>query len=381
VLQVGVSCALLMAAALFVRSLHNLIAVDPGFVRDKLLIASIDPRLIGYTEDKAKLLYARLLEEARRIPGVISAALADCAPLGNHTGNDLFFPDYISKPNEPRDSPSATVISPGYFATMNIPIVLGRDLDHRDGKGPTKVILINETFARHYYGGSNPVGKRVGFGNGIYDVEIIGVVKDGKYGGLKEGPVRMFYSPYEQRHLWSNMVLHMRIAASPESVATALRAKVQELDKSLPLFEVRTVENVIEASLSTERLIGTITVLFGVLALILASIGLYGVMAYRVSQRTREFGIRMAIGAGAGTVTALVLRQAAILVAAGVLLGAGVTWAMGRVIRGMLFGLQPNDPWSLIAAVSLLAAAAILAAWVPARRASRVDPVRALRFQ
>ena len=269
VFQVSLSLLLLVAAALFLRSLGNLRGVETGFTRDNILIAAVDARM-----DRQMQFYPRLLEEVKQLPGVLAAALADTPPLGVHTGWSIFVPGYVPRANEPRSSPWVGFISPGYFATMRIPLLLGRDVDERDLSFLSKVMVVNETFARHFFGGENPVGRRVGLAEGVYDYEIVGLVKDGKYTGLREGSLRMVYVPFRPGPWASHMVVHLRTASDPTALANALREKVRALDATAPVFDVHTVRDEIDRSLLRERLLGTITTWFGGLALLLAAIGL-----------------------------------------------------------------------------------------------------------
>ena len=374
VFQVSLSLLLLVAAALFLRSLGNLRGVDTGFASDSILVAAVDAGI-----DRQMQFYPRLLEEAKQLPGVVAAALADTAPLGVHTGWSIFVPGYVPRANEPRSSPWVGFISPGYFATMRIPLLLGRDVDERDVYSLNKVLVVNETFARHFFRGENPIGRRVGLADGVYDYEIIGVVKDGKYTGLREESLRMVYVPFRPGPWASHMVVHLRTASDPAGLPSQLRERVRALDASATVFDVHTVRDEIDRSLLRERLLGTITSLFGGLALLLAAIGLYGTMSYGVARRTREFGIRVAIGAGTGTILRLVLREALWLVAAGMSLGLASAWALGRVVSSMLFAIEPTDLASVTIASVVLAAVAFGAASIPARRASKVDPMTALR--
>ncbi|MPY90202.1 MAG: FtsX-like permease family protein [Luteitalea sp.] len=376
VVQVSLSLLVLIAAALFLRSLHNLLTVDTGFARENILVASVDPGMDRYMQ-----FYPRLLEEVKQLPGVVAAGLADAPPLGTHTGWNIFVPGYVPKANEPRSSPSVGFVSPGYFETMNIPLLLGRDIDQRDVSAEQDVMIVNETFAKHYFEGENPVGRRVGLSEGVYDVEIIGVVKDSKYTGLRESAIRMVYVPYRTGPWASHMVVHLRAAADPAALASALRQRVRALDPHAPVFNVHTVQDELDRSLSRERLVGTITSLFSVLALLLAAIGLYGTLSYGVTGRTREFGIRTAIGATAASIVGLVLREAVWLLVAGVLFGLAAAWALGRIVSSMLFGIESTDPVSAAIAAVVLITVALVAAWIPAGRASRVDSTRALRYQ
>ena len=240
-------------------------------------------------------------------------------------------------------------------------------------------MIVNQTFARDFFGGDNPVGQRVGTVAGVYTWEIIGVAKDSKYSGLREDAAQMIYVPFRPGPWASRMVIHVRTAGAPLAIVSALRQAVRNIDKNAPVYNVHTVQEELDHSLLKERLVGSITGLFGAVALMLAAIGLYGLMAYGVSRRTREFGIRMAIGATAGSIVKLVLREAGWMLAVGVAIALGGAWAIGHLVSSMLYGIQPTDLASVIAAVTVLSIAALIAAWIPARRASRVDPNRALR--
>jgi predicted lysophospholipase L1 biosynthesis ABC-type transport system permease subunit len=243
-----------------------------------------------------------------------------------------------------------------------------------------EVMVVNETFARYFFGGENPIGRRVGTKEGVYQWEIIGVVKNSKYTGLREGPIRMIYVPARPGPWASRTVVHLRTSGDPAGLASALRQKIQDLDKTAAIFNIHTVQEEVSQSLLRERLVGTVTGLFGGLALALAAIGLYGLTSYGVVRRTREFGIRIAIGARAGSIVRLVVGEALWLLVVGTAIGLIAAWVLGRVVRGMLFGIEPADPVSTVFAIFVLAAAALFAAWIPARRAARVDPMRALRW-
>ncbi|MGC4054449.1 MAG: ABC transporter permease [Paludibaculum sp.] len=372
VFQMSLSCLLLIATALFLRSLHNLLSLDPGFAREKILVASVE---------SGPGLETRLLNAIRTLPGVTSVALADAPPLGTHTGWNVYIPGYTPTASEPKDSPSVGFVSSGYFATMRIPLLLGRDFDERDSFSNRDVMVVNETFARHFFAGANPIGQRLGTKEGEYPWEIIGVVKDSKYTGLREGPTRMIYAPLRPGPWASRSVVHLRFAGDPASLASALRQRVKELDPASAIFQIHTVQEELDRSLSRERLLGTITALFGGLALALAAIGLYGLMSYGVTRRTREFGIRIALGARTSAIIRHVVSEAFWLMCAGTLIGLAVAWILRQVVAAMLFGIQPADPLSALLAVAVLAGTAFVAAWLPARRAAKVDPVRALRWE
>jgi len=371
VFQMSLSLLLLIASGLFLRSLHNLLIIDPGFARENILVASVEG---------GPGLDLRLLKEVRNLPGVVSAALADSPPLGTHTDWNIYVPGYTPKATELQDSPRVGFVSPGYFTTMGIPLLLGRDIDDRDILSARDVMVVNETFAKDFFGGENPIGRRVGTKEGVYQWEIIGVVKNSKYTGLREGPVRMIYVPARPGPWASQTVVHLRTFGNPAALASALRQKIQDLDKTAAIFNLHTVQEEVDRSLLRERLVGTVTGLFGGLALALAAIGLYGLTSYGVVRRTREFGIRIAIGARTGSIVGLVVSEALWLLVAGTAIGLIAAWGLGRVVEAMLFGIGPADPVSTVLAILVLVAVALLAAWIPARRAANVDPMRALRW-
>ncbi len=376
VFQVSVSLVVVIGAVLFVRSLNALLSIDTGFTRKNVLVASVD-----VVSDSNRNYYARLLETLRATPGVISAAAAWSAPLGTNTGWLVYFPNYVPKPDEPRTTPWVDGISPGYFKTMGIPILLGRDFDDRDVASKAPTMIVNETFARHYFGEENPVGRHIGLAPGVFDVEIVGVVRDGKYTGLREQPVRMMYVPHRERVGTSQMIILVRTAGDPLAFAPMLRQKATEIDRHAILHNIATAQDQIDRSLLRERLVATISGLFGALALLLAAIGLYGVLSYGIARRTREFGIRIAIGAEARSILTMVLHEAGWVLGFGIVAGLAGAWWLGQVVSSLLYGVQPRDLTSIGLAVGILAAAGALAAWIPARRASRIDPIQALRYE
>jgi predicted permease len=376
VFQVGVSLVVVIGAVLFVRSLNALLSIDTGFTREHVLVASID-----MLSERDVNFSGRLLESLKATPGVVSAAWAWSAPLGTNTGWSIYIPGYVPKADEPRTTPWVDGVSPGYFKTMGIPIMRGRDFDDRDVASKASVMIVNETFARHYFGEENPVGRRIGLAPGVFDVEIVGVVKDGKYTGLREQPVRMMYVPQRERVGSSQMTVLVRTAADPLAFAPTLRERAAEVDRRAIVYNVATAQDLIDRSLLRERLVATISSLFGALALLLAAIGLYGVLSYGIAQRTRELGIRIAIGAEGRSIRMMVLREAGWVLAFGIVGGLAGAWWLGRLVNSLLYGVQPSDLASVGIAVGVLAAAGTLAAWIPARRASRIDPIQALRYE
>lgn len=373
VFQISLSLLLLTGAALFLRSLQNLLAIDPGFARENVLMASMEA-------DRNTL--DKVMERVKQLPGVVSAGFADSSPLRFNTGWTVYVPGFVPKPNHPSESPVVGSVSPGYFATMNLPLLVGRDFEARDSSAGRNVGVVNETFARHYFAGENPVGRRFGTIEGVYDFEIIGVVKDGRYTGLRETDQPMIYVPQRSRpETIVHSVLHVRTAGNPMAMAATLRTLVREINKQAPIFNIHTVREEVDRSLLRERLVGVLSALFGGLALLLSALGLYGLLSYGVAGRTREFGIRVAIGATAGRIERLVLREAIGLLLAGIVVGLGAAWGLGQVVGSLLFGVTATDPGSAGTAVSVLAVVALLAAYLPARRAAKVEPTQALRHQ
>jgi predicted permease len=376
VFQVSVSLIVVIGAVLFVRSLNALLGIDTGFARKNVLVASVETVSNGNVN-----FYPRLLETLRATPGVVSAAAAWSAPLGTDTGWLVFIPGYVPKPNEPRTTPWVDGVLPDYFKTIGIPILLGRDFDERDLASKAGVMIVNETFARHYFGDENPIGRHIGLAPGVFDIEIVGVVKDMKYTGLREGPIRMMYVPHRERIGASHMTIHVRTAGDPLAFASTLRQKVSEVDRNALVYNIATAQDRIDRSLLRERLVATISGLFGALALLLAAIGLYGVLSYGIARRTREIGIRIAIGAEARSILRMVLNEAGWVLGFGIVAGLAAAWWLGRIIGNLLYGVEPGDLTSIGLAVAVLAAAGTLAAWIPARRASRIDPIQALRYE
>ena len=372
VAQLALSVVVLVSAALFRETVNKLRLVDPGFEHDRVLIASTATD--GYSADERKAFYARLLDTVRSIPGVVSAALASEAPLDVNTGWNILVQRDPSGP--PRQAgASVAFISPDYFKTMGIPLLRGRDFDARDEASALRAVIVNENFARTYLPpGRDPIGAPV-VGNGNMTFEIVGVVKDSASIGLRDLDQHMLYVPRGQG------VLHVRSAVPPASLTASIEAAVRRLDPNVPVFNVRTIDQQIERSMRTERTFAMLSSTFGVLALVLSAVGLYGVIANAVSRRRKELGIRLALGAEPRRILRLVLGEAGLLIALGVAVGLPCALLSGRAIRSLLFGVQSGDWKSVAAALGVLIAIAACAAWIPARRASRVDPMLALRAE
>jgi predicted permease len=279
-------------------------------------------------------------------------------------------------------NPQMDSVSPGYFATLGIPLRLGREFQAGDRLGAPQVSIVNEAFAKYFFKGQNPLGRHFGFGHDKgFPIEIVGVVANAKYSNVNEQTARMMYTPFAQQDRPGSLVVYARAAGEPEAVFPAIRRAVRQIDPALPVNRLRTMEEQVDANLSAPRLIAMLSGLFAALATILAAIGLYGVMAYTVTRRTREIGIRLALGAGRGNVLRLVMREVAILTAAGVVIALPCAVALTRLLRSELYGVGPNDPLSMAAALVAMVAVALLAGYVPAERATRVNPNVALRYE
>jgi predicted permease len=278
-------------------------------------------------------------------------------------------------------NPNANWVGPGYFATMGIPLIVGREFTEKDVLGAPKVGIINEKMAHYFFGNENPIGRHFGFEDKP-DIEIVGVVQDTQTNkNLREEISRFDYVPYMQDQSATEITFYVRTVQPPELMGNALRRVVQQLDSNLPVYEMKTMQTQVDQSLFTERLIAMLSAFFGLLATLLAAIGLYGVMAYTVARRTREIGIRMALGADRSKVIWLVMHDVALMAAIGIGIGLPGGIALGRLVRAQLFGLAPTDPATLAAATAILTAVSLLAGYIPARRATSVDPTTALRYE
>jgi macrolide transport system ATP-binding/permease protein len=376
VAQMALSIVLLVCAGLFLRNLKSATDVDKGFVSDNLLLAELDPGLQGYTRPRTEEFYRRLLDRVRALPGVKSAALGGDVPLGmSSSDRGVSIPGYTPRPNEGM-SINYSITAPGYLEALGVRVLKGRDFSIRDDSVAPRVLIVNQLFADRYWPGQDPIGKTVRVAGG--DHTVIGLVPTGKYRRLGEDPTAFMYLAQAQ-HWNSGMALYVRTTVDPTTLVPALRSEVAALDANMPVSNVRTMNTHLGIALLPARLAGTTLGIFGFLGLILASVGIYGVMSYAVAQRTREIGIRMAIGAASGSVVQLMMRQGLFLVLIGTAIGMGGAIVSARLIRGVLYGGGASDPFTFVTVPFVLIGVAMIAIWIPARRASSVDPVIALR--
>jgi ABC-type antimicrobial peptide transport system permease subunit len=377
--QVALAVLVLIGAGLCLRSLRNLQEIDAGFDLSNVLVMSVDVALSGYDRERGARFYAELLERIKRLPRVEAASLATQIPLGDGFGAVIRSEGYVPRPGEDLSS-DFNQIAPDYFRTMSIPVLDGREFDESDTTTTRPVAIINETAARRFWPGQSPVGLRLITGRPPDEQvrEIIGVVRDSKHRRLTEDARPAVYIPFLQRYR-GDMTLHVHFSGDADIVAAAVRSEVRALDATLPLYNVKTLEEQKTSSLYVSRMAATLLTMFGLLAVVLAAVGLYGVMAYSVNRRTREIGIRLALGAQGHQVRRLVMAEGTIMIAVGVVTGLAAALAATRLVEGFLYGVAPTDPIAFAGAPLLLAIVAASANYVPARHASRTDPMRALR--
>jgi predicted permease len=381
-IQIALSLLLLVGTGLFVRTLTSLATVPLGFQTDNILTFQTDPGRTGYAPADATALYRRLEERILAIPGVEATGIAQLPLIGGVQTNGP-----IRLPGDAKGRPTNFLnCSDSFLSTMGIPIVLGRDLSRADLDLPARSAVVNETFVRKYLGGRNPIGQVFEPPNrGTAQAPpftIVGVAKDAHYRGVRDEVPPTAYLPYAFRAAGDTaMVFAVRVRQAPGSFASAVREAVASVDSNLPVAEMRTERDQIERSLGAERLFASLMSAFGAMAMTLAAIGLYGVMAFAVTRRTPEIGIRIALGAQRGEVQWMVLRQSLLMALGGIVVGVPGALALSSLVRSMLFGVEPGDPTSILAAVMVIASVAGLAAWIPARRAASVDAMKALRAE
>ncbi|HXJ91932.1 MAG TPA: ABC transporter permease [Terriglobia bacterium] len=379
--QVALSLVLLIGAGLFLRTLVNLANVDAGFNKENVLLFAIDPVDVGYKED-ARLanLYRQIEQRVAAEPGVRAASISFFTfNTGGWTGSVSI----QGRPPTPENGATFNVVGSAYFPAMGIPLLVGREFRDQDTEGSPKVAVINQTMAQRYFPGGSPIGRRFGVGGDpkhANDIEVVGVVKDAKHESLRERPFPAAYFPYTQRIGYYNF-LEVRYLGDPKAIIAEVRHAAAEVDRSLPVTYQNTLADQVDRSVAGQALIARLSAFFGLLAVFLACIGIYGLMAYAVTRRTSEIGIRMALGAGRSRVLWMVMRESLIMVGLGLVIGLPVALAAESLVSKMLFGLKPADPLSLMGAAVLLLAFAVVAGYLPARKASLVDPMVAVRYE
>ena len=379
--QVALSFLLLFGAGLFVRSLQNLKTAETGIALENLITFALSPSLSGYDEERATLLYRQLLDRLRSAPGVKSTALAAVPILaGDEWDSSMSVEGHQAKDGEDMQA-WMNAVSPGYFETMKIPLVEGRDFRVSDAKKESTVAIVNKRFAEHFFPGKGALGKHIGFGVGPdskLTIEIIGVAANALYEGPREGVRRQVYLPNWGKN---SAVFYVRAAVPTATISSVIRNEVRQLDAAMPLYEMKTVEGQLDETLLTDRLIAMLSAGFGFVATLLASIGLYGVMAFVVAQRRKELGIRVALGAKPSVLVWLVMHEVLVLLAIGLAVGVPAGLALGQYVAAQLYGIHAHDPVIASSTILLLTVVSAAAGLIPAQRAGRVDPMLALRTE
>jgi predicted permease len=380
--QVSLSLVLLVGSLLFVRSLSHLYAIDPGFQADRVVAFGIDPTLNGYPRARVEETYRRLQETLPTLPGVRSVGLGLIRVLnGDHWTTGLSTEQYRPGPGESAEV-FLNAISPDYFQTLGIPLLQGREFLQNDRADSVSVIIVNRTFARRYFGSDSVVGRHIRMPSPIEtkDLRIVGVVGDAKYDTVKTAAPPQVFMPYSQLFTVMGMTCYVRGGIPANQLVASIRGAIRKIDPTLPIYGVRSMEEQRDSSLSVETCVASVSTAFAALASLLAAVGLYGLLSYTVTRRTREIGLRMALGANRNSVIGLVLKEACLLLGLGVLIGILAALGLGRLIANLLHGVSPHDPLMIAAATLLLTVITVVAAAFPARRALRVNPMEALKY-
>ena len=385
VAQLALSIVLVVTAGLFAVSLRNLLEKSPGFQPQNLLSFSVRPELSGYNGVRELAFDQELERRLKALPGVVSVGAARGGVFsGSDRGGNVTVEGYRARPDEDMEC-AIDAVSAGFLSTLKIPLVAGRDFTEADGSGAPKVAMVNQQFSRFFFPGGNAVGHHLAFGAGDVklDIEIVGVVRDSFHDDLREKVARFINIPYLQdSHAGvSSLSYYVRAVGNPVALTGNIRQTVREMDSNVPLNEVRTVKSAIQQSIYGDRMVAWLGVAFGALAAALAAIGLYGLVSYTVARRTSEIGLRVALGASRPAILWLVFRKSLTLIATGVVLGLALAFAAVRLVSSMLYGLEATSPLISVGATVLLAAVAMLATYIPARRATKVDPIVALRYE
>jgi predicted permease len=384
-MQIAISLLLLIAAVLFGQTLINLTRVELGIRPDHLVTLSVNPKLNRYSEDRTVQFFERLSERLAALPGVTLVSASRVAAIGGSRSSTSVTVEGFSAQKDGDSTSHLNAIGPDFFRTLGIPLVAGREFTAADNV-PTapRQAIVNESFVRHFLSGGPAIGRRFGRGTGNntkLDITIIGVAKDAKYSDLRETIPRVFYTPYRHNATLAALNFYLRTAVEPESVIPAIRRELTAIDPDLPLRDLRSMQAQLDSRTSNERLLSRLTGAFGGLATLLAAIGLYGVLAYNVATRTREIGIRVALGAKATDVRWLIVKEVAVMFVVGIVLGVTAAGGVGQLLKGTLFGVRPLEPVVYVSAVAVLGIIALAAAYFPARRATNVDPLIALKYE
>jgi predicted permease len=396
--QVALSTLLVVSAALFLRSLFNLNSIDPGFRTDHLVLFDINPPNLRYASPRDIALHRQIEQVLATVPGVDGITLTSVPLLAGSASNSSFSIEGATPSAKENDATINSVLTPNqsntamyvdvgqrFFPVMGLPIVAGRGFSPQDTETSHRVSVISRALAKQFFPNTDPIGKRFSLSTTrdekIKWFEVIGICADMPFPHLRNEPSPLHFDLYRQQIDAGGMTYAIRTRMKPEAIVPSIRAAIQKIDRDLPLIDVRTQQQQIDATTQQQRIFASLSAGFGLLALALACVGIYGIMAYTVSQRTNEIGIRLALGAHRQQVRAMVLRQATRLAILGVIIGVAASLALSRLIKSMLYGLQPTDPLSIAGAATLLLAVALLASWIPALRASRVEPMEALRHE
>ena len=380
--QIALSTLLVVGAGLFLRTLWALNSVDVGFRTDHLMLFEVAPPKQRYGPGKDVQLHQRLEQGFAALPGVEGVAPSWVAYIADNMSNDDFMPEGETVAQDHRGAEDVNVVGNTFFQTMGIPIIGGRGFAAQDTATSPKVAVINQALAKKRFPHVNALGKRFQTGDEKHEwVQIVGICADTRYAKLRAASPPQFFMPYVQQAEVGGLTYAIRTRLDPGELVPALRRVVQQSDRDLPIIDIRTQREQIDANMQMERAFAALTAGFGLLALALACVGIYGIMAYSVANRRNEIGIRMALGAQPGQVRGMILRESTWLAGAGIVVGVGAALLLARLVKSMLYGIQPYDPATLAGGVAILMAVAVAASWIPARRAAGVQPMEALRHE
>jgi len=382
--QVALPVMLIICASLFVRTLGNLQNLEVGFARDKLLLVEVDPTASGYENSRLTQLASKLLDSIRNTPGVSAISVSENGLFSGSNSNTAVEPEGYTAQSEGERECRYDRVGPGYFDATGTPLIAGRGIEPQDAEGAPRVAVINEAMSRLYFGGANPIGRHMFFGRNAErtGVTTVGLVRDAKQNGLrKPTPPRFYLSYFQAVDKMTSMFFEVRTSAQPAALAAAIRAQIRGVDPNLQILDIKTAQLLIDGTLDQEKLVAKLSSFFGLLALLLATVGLYGVMSYITARRTAEVGVRMALGANGRNVVGMVLGEKLQLAGIGIVIGVAASVFASRLIMSRLYGLSSVDPLSIFIAVAVIATTASLAGYLPSRRAAKVDPMTALRYE